>query len=155
MIEQQGRVMAVKNRQAEIRLGGTAGCARCDAGKGCGAGIFGRLLKRKPVTFSLENTIDAKQDQPVMVGIPEALFLRLVARIYLYPLLAGIVGAGFGYYFSVLAGTGPIFSDLITLLSGLASGIPVLIWSGRTPGEFSGSIIVHLLRVIEFPETST
>jgi len=153
MIEQQGRVVAVKEGMAEIRLGGTAGCARCDAGKGCGAGVFGRLLKRRPVTISLDNTVDAGEGQPVMVGIPEAMFLRLAARLYLYPLLAGIGGAIVGYYFSTLGNVGPVGADLITLVSGLTSGIAVLKWSGKSESEFSGPFTVHLLRVIEFQET--
>jgi sigma-E factor negative regulatory protein RseC len=152
LIEQQGRVVAVKDGLADVRLGGTTGCASCDAGKGCGAGVFGRLLKRKPVTVSLENTVDARQGQPVVVGIPETLFLRLVARLYLYPLLAGIGGAVMGYYLSALSDVGSVGADIITLMSGLASGIAVLIWSGTCAREFSGSVVVHLLRVSEFQE---
>jgi sigma-E factor negative regulatory protein RseC len=153
MIEQQGRVVKVRNGLAEVHLGGTTGCASCDAGRGCGAGIFGRLLKRKPVVLSLENTIDAKQDQPVMVGIPESVFLRLVTRLYLYPLLAGIAGAAAGYYYSVLGDFGSGSADMVTLLSGLVSGVTVLIWSGRGAREFPGRIIVHLLRVVEIQES--
>ena len=153
MIEQQGRVVAVDQGMAEVRLGGTVGCARCDAGKGCGAGVFGRLLKRRPVTIRLDNTVDAGQGQPVMVGIPETLFLRLAARLYLYPLLAGIGGAAVGYHVSTLGNLGPVAADLITLVSGLTSGIAVLKWSGKNESEFSGPFIVHLLRVVEFQET--
>lgn len=153
MIEQQGRVVTVRNGLAEIRLGGTTGCASCDAGRGCGAGVFGRLLKRKPVVLSLENTVDARVDQPVMVGIPESVFLRLITRLYLYPLLAGIAGAAAGYYFSVLGNAGSGSADLFTLLGGLVSGVTVLIWSGRGAREFPGRIIVHLLRVVEIQET--
>jgi sigma-E factor negative regulatory protein RseC len=153
MIEQQGRVVAVKEGMAEIRLGGVTGCARCDAGQGCGAGVFGRLLKRRPVTISLDNTVNAAHGQPVMVGIPESLFLRFAARLYLYPLLAGIGGAAAGYYFSTLGNVGPVGADLITLAGGLTSGIVALKWSGKSESEFSGPFIVHLLRVIEFQET--
>ena len=154
MIEQQGRVLTVKDGIADVRLGGAAGCARCDAGKGCGAGVFGRLLKRKPVTVSLDNTVDAGPGQPVMVGIAEVMFLRLAARLYLYPLLAGIAGAAVGYSFSALADVGPVAADLITLVSGLSCGIAVLKWSGKSESEFSGSFMVHLLRVIEIQENS-
>ena len=153
MIEQQGRVLSVSNGLAEVRLGGTTGCASCDAGRGCGAGIFGRLLKRKPVVLSIENTVDARKDQPVMVGIPESVFLRLVTRLYLFPLLAGIAGASAGYYFSTLGRFSSGSADLFTLLGGLVSGVTVLIWSGRSAREFPGRIIVHLLRVVEIQET--
>jgi sigma-E factor negative regulatory protein RseC len=153
MIEQQGRVLAVRNGLADIRLGGTTGCARCDAGRGCGAGIFGRLLKRSPVVLSLENTVDARQDQPVIVGIPETAFLQLVSRLYLYPLLAGIAGAAAGFYISTLGNFSTGNADLVTLLGGVVSGAIILVWSGRSAREFPGKFIVHLLRVIEIQET--
>ena len=152
MIEQQGKVVAVANGKASVRLGGNSGCASCDAGRGCGAGVFGRLLKRKPVILELENRVNAEQGQPVMVGIPEALFLRMIARLYLYPLLAAIAGAAFGYYLSVLGESGPVSSDMITLLCGLTGGAAVILWSRNDSMEFPGSFIVHLLRIIETRE---
>ena len=149
MIEQQGKVVAVANDRASVRLGGTSGCSSCDAGRGCGAGIFGRLLKRKPITLQFENRINAEQGQPVMVGIPETLFLRMIARLYLYPLLAGIAGAALGYYLSVLGGLSPVSSDMTTLMCGLAGGAAVLLWNRNNSMEFPESFIVHLLRIIE------
>ena len=149
MIEQQGKVVAVANGKACIRLGGASGCPSCDAGRGCGAGVFGRLLKRKPVILELENRVNAQPGQPVMVGIPEALFLRMIARLYLYPLLAAIAGAAFGYYLSVLAESGPVSSDMIILLSGLTGGAAVVLWTRNGSREFPDSFIVHLLRIIE------
>ena len=149
MIEQQGKVVAVANGKACVRLGGASGCTSCDAGRGCGAGVFGRLLKRKPVILELENRVNAQQGQPVMVGIPEALFLRMIARVYLYPLLAAIAGTAFGYYLSVLAESGPVSSDFITLLGGLTGGSAVILWNRKESREFPDSIIVHLLRIIE------
>ena len=155
MIEQQGRVVAVIDGKAQVRLGGTSGCAKCDAGRGCGAGIFGRLLRRKPVTLDLDNTLNAGPGQPVLVGLPESLFLRLVARLYLLPLLAGLAGAGLGHYISTLGQLAGVRLDVITLLCGLASGAVTMIWINRNAVEFSGSVMVHLLRIIEFEEHET
>jgi sigma-E factor negative regulatory protein RseC len=149
VIEQQGRVVNVQDGFAAIRLGGTGGCASCDAGKGCGAGVFGRLLKRSPMTVNLENTVNARQNQPVLVGIPESLFLKLVARFYLYPLLAGLAGAGAGNYLASQANLGAATVDLFTLLCGLVSGMLILIRLRTNPREFRASNMVHLLRVIE------
>jgi sigma-E factor negative regulatory protein RseC len=149
MIEQQGKVVAVANGRACVRLGGVSGCSSCDAGRGCGAGVFGRLLKRKPVTLEFENRINAEQGQPVVVGIPETLFLRMIARLYLYPLLAGIAGAALGHYLSVLGSLGPLSSDMTTLMCGLAGGALVLLWNRNYSREFPESFIVHLLRIIE------
>ena len=96
MIEQQGLIVAVSGGTASVRLGGKSACTACNAGKGCGAGIFGRLLKRKPVVLELKNGPGARVGQSVMVGLPETLFLRLVFKFYLFPLLAGLAGAASG-----------------------------------------------------------
>lgn len=149
MIEQQGKVVAVANGRASVLLGGTSGCSSCDAGKGCGAGVFGRWLKRSPVTLELENCINAGQGQPVIVGIPEALYLRLIFRLYLFPLLAALAGAACGYYLSVVISAAPVGTDTITLLCGLAGGTAVM-WRNRNDSrEFPESFIVHLLRIVE------
>ena len=149
MIEQQGRVVAVADGKAWVRLGGSSGCSSCDAGRGCGAGVFGRLLKRRPVDLELNNRVNAELGQPVMVGIPEALFLRLIARLYFLPLLAAIAGAAIGYYLSMLGGSSQVNSDMITLLGGLAGGAIMIFWSRNGSSEFPESIVVHLLRIKE------
>lgn len=148
MIEQQGKVVAESNGQVKVRLGGQSGCTACDAGKGCGAGIFGRLLNRKPLLLEFENTIGAVCDQAVMVGLPEKLFLRLVSRLYLAPLLAGLAGAVVGHYFSVNVEAGRAAADAVTLAGALVAGGFVLRHYRRKPLEFSGVSAVHLLRVV-------
>ena len=153
MIEQQGKVVAVSNGRASVRLGGSSGCPNCDAGKGCGAGVFGRLLKRRPVVLELENRVNALRGQPVMVGIPESLFLRLISKLYLYPLLAAMVGAIIAYSLSSSLGWNTVSSDLTTLAGGLAGGATVILWNKSDAREFPQSIIVHLLRIIEIQES--
>ncbi len=153
MIEQQGKVVGVTGDTACIRLGGSQGCPACDAGRGCGAGLFGRLLKNRPVELQLENQHDARPGQAVMVGIPEALFIRLVARLYFYPLLAGLAGAGMGHYLSLVMDLGPLGSDVSALVCGILSGAAVIVWNKARSGEFPGAAIVHLLRIIESQKT--
>ena len=97
MIEQQGVVVTSDERRVSVRLGGRSGCSACDAGRGCGAGVFGRLLQKRPVTLSFDNHLRARPGQAVLVGVPEKLFLALVLRFYLYPLLGGLAGATVGF----------------------------------------------------------
>jgi sigma-E factor negative regulatory protein RseC len=153
MIEQQGLVVAVSGETASVRLGGKPACAACNAGKGCGAGIFGRLLKRKPVVLELQNGPGARVGQSVMVGLSETLFLHLVFKFYLFPLLAGLAGAAIGHYISVMLEVDSAASDGLTLLGAVLAGAFALMWnrqgSGKPPGEFPRNITVHLLRVVE------
>jgi sigma-E factor negative regulatory protein RseC len=153
MIEQQGLVVAVSGDFASVRLGGKSTCAACNAGKGCGAGIFGRLLKRKPVLLELQNGPGARVGQPVMVGLSETLFLRLVFNFYLFPLLAGLAGAAIGHYVSVKLQVDSAASDGMALLGAVLGGALALMWNrqgnNKPPGEFQRKITVHLLRVVE------
>lgn len=155
MIEQQGKVVGVANGLASVRLGGRSSCALCDAGKGCGAGIFGRMLKRKPVTLQLENRVNAVSGQAVMVGIPESLYLRLLGRLYLLPLLTGLLCAAIGHYISYRVVAGPLASDMLALLSGLAGAAAVTWWRRDDAMEFPERFIVHLLRILEFDQPDT
>lgn len=153
MIEQQGRVVGVARGKVSVRLGGSSGCARCDAGKGCGAGIFGRLLKRRPVVLEIDNEVDATEGQAVVVGIPEALFLRLIGRLYLLPILAGLSGAAVGHYLARSMALGAAAVDLVTLMAACALGAVAVLRNRAISTEFPQTNIVHLLRVIEFRKT--
>ena len=104
MIEQQGRVTQQHGEWVGVRIGAASGCPACDLGKGCGAGVFGRLLRRRPVQLQLHNVIGAQPGQAVTVGIPERLFVQLVCVLYLFPLLAALAGMAIGHYLGIRAG---------------------------------------------------
>jgi len=149
MIEQQGVVVASSGGRAQVRLGGRSGCAACDAGRGCGAGVFGRLLRRRPVVLSLENGLDAGQGQAVVVGLPESWFLTLVTRFYLYPLLAGLVGAALGHYVGVRFEAARAVGDAAALLGAVLAGTAAVRQNRKWSAEFSDLVNVHLLRVVD------
>lgn len=148
MIEQQGRVTAVSGTRVRVRMGGTSGCTACDAGRGCGAGIFGRLLQRRPVELDFENHVGAGIGQAVMVGLPEALFLRLVLRLYLLPLLAGLAGAVAGHYLVYRTGLQGAAVDLGALAAGLVAAWLVISRIGKNATELTNDPAVHLLRIV-------
>lgn len=153
MIEQQGQVVDLNGATARVRLGGSSGCPACDAGKGCGAGIFGRLLQRRPVVLELDNEVQAVRGQAVIVGLPESLFLGLVARLYLAPLLAALGAAAAAHYLGEKTGLSPALSDLLTLVGAVAGAAAVLWRNARSSREFKSKLVVHLLRVIEANES--
>ena len=147
MLEQQGQVVAVSGKLASVRLGGSSSCSACDAGRGCGAGIFARLFKRRPATLDLVNELDARVGQAVMVGLPESLFLFLVFRLYLLPLLIGLAGMFIGHYISLRLNAQAMFSDGATLLGGIAGGSIAILLNRKVPIEFSRKSSVHLLHI--------
>ena len=136
MIEQQGVVVASRSGRAQVRLGGRSGCTACDAGRGCGAGIFGRLLRRRPLVLTLDDALGVSPGQAVMVGLPESWFLTLVTRFYLYPLLAGLVGAMLGHYVSDKFEAVMAVKDAAALLGAVLAGTAAV--RNRKAGDTSG-----------------
>ena len=152
MIEQQGRVVEVNGDRADISVGATTGCTACESGKGCGAGIFGRLWRRKQVVLTTENTIFARPGQSVIVGIPEQAFLRLVSRLYFLPLLAALAGGFAGQWipewidFTWISRSAA--RDLGAML-GAALLCGLALWSVRfLPPPQTGDFTVKLLRLV-------
>ena len=132
-----------------IELGAVTGCSACDAGKGCGAGVFGRLLTRKPVVMEFENTIGARAGQGIVVGLPESMYLSLALRLYLFPLLAAVIGAIVGHALATRAGAGGFAVDFSALFAALLAAAGVVMHTRRRHVELSGGNAVHLLRTVE------
>ncbi|MEJ2400843.1 MAG: SoxR reducing system RseC family protein [Xanthomonadales bacterium] len=148
MIEQQGRVTGAAGSQVRVRLGGTSGCTTCDAGRGCGAGVFGRLLQRRPVELEFDNDLGAKPGQAVMVGLPESLFLALTLRFYLLPLLAGLAGAVAGHGLASWSGLAGAGLDFAAACGGLLLAAVMLAVNRRRRMEFLPDRAVKLLRIV-------
>jgi sigma-E factor negative regulatory protein RseC len=149
MIEQQGRVVSVAHGRVSVRLGGSSACATCDAGKGCGAGVFGRLLRRKPIVLDFADELHSRVGQGVVVGLPESLLLRLVLRFYLLPLLAGLAGAALGHYLAVRIGATGAMIDGVAATGAILAGLGALIGARLRVGEFLPENAVHLLRHVD------
>lgn len=149
MIEQQGQAVHEARGRVTVRLGGTSGCARCAAGRGCGAGVFGKLLRRRAVELQFDNHVGARSGQAVIVGISEALFLGLALKFYLAPLLSGLAGAAIGHYLGEVLGAGTAGRDALALLAAVMAGAAALRWTRNRPGEFLPGSAVHLLRVAD------
>ncbi|NIP19089.1 MAG: hypothetical protein GWM87_13730 [Xanthomonadales bacterium] len=118
--------MQVGHGSARVSVGGQGGCTACDAGRGCGAGLFGRLLRRKPFELELPNKVGATAGQAVTLGMPESLFMRLVLRLYGWPLLAALTGGWLGYLGGQYLQYGRLATDALTLL-GMAGAAALVI----------------------------
>jgi hypothetical protein len=81
--------------------------------------------------------------------LPETTFLQLVFRVYLLPLIAGLAGAVFGHYLSVLNQAGPVITDGSALLGGLMAAAIAMTWNRKWNREFPRKNAVHLLRGVE------
>jgi sigma-E factor negative regulatory protein RseC len=98
MIEQNVQVVRCLNERLWVRMGSQAGCTACDNGQGCGAGLFAKLLQRKPLVIELDrNGLDVEAGQMVTLAFPEQVYLKLVLASYGWPLLSALAGAFAGH----------------------------------------------------------
>lgn len=120
MIEQNVQVLRCNDKQLWVRMGSQSGCAACDNGKGCSAGLFAKLIQRKPVILELaRNDIKVEAGQMLTLALPESLYLKWVVAAYGWPLLAALAGALAGYGVGASFQFRPGFIDAVTLSGGL------------------------------------
>lgn len=123
MIEQNVQVVRCQGDRLWVRLGSQSGCTACDNGNGCGAGLFARLLQRKPVVLELKrNDLSVEEGQMLTLAFPEQVYLKLVFASYGWPLLAALAGAFAGNALGVWLQLGLAAVDVLTLFAGLLAG---------------------------------
>jgi len=123
MIEQNVQVVRCQDQRVWVRLGSQTGCTACDNGNGCGAGVFAKLLQRKPVIMELaRNDMDVEPGQMVTLAFSEQVYLRLVFASYGWPLLAALAGAFAGHGLGTWLQLGPGLIDASALFGGVLAG---------------------------------
>ena len=123
MIEQNVQVLRCAEEQIWVRMGSQSGCTACDSGNGCGAGVFAKLLQRKPAIIELpRQQVDVKPGQMVTLAFPEQVYLKMVLAYYGWPLVVALMGAAAAYGFGTWLQLGMVTLDVITLLGGLLAG---------------------------------
>jgi sigma-E factor negative regulatory protein RseC len=153
MIEQNVQVVRCQGERMWVRMGSQTGCTACDNGNGCGAGVFAKLLQRKPVIMELaRNDASIKPGQMVTLAFPEKVYLKLVFAYYGWPLLAALAGAFAGYGLGVWLQVGAEFIDAGTLVGGLlAGGLVMRILRKRNN---AAAILKSLHTTVYFPSTT-
>ena len=120
MIEQNVQVLRCDRESLWVRMGTQSGCTACDNGKGCGAGLFAKLIQRKPVILKLaRNEIRVEAGQMLTLAFPEQLYMKLVLVSYGWPLMAAIAGALAGYSLAAWAGLQVVAIDAAALTGGV------------------------------------
>jgi len=122
MIEQTAKVLRVDNDNILIEVQRQTACGSCSAKSGCGKTLLDNVFKTQPMQVELLNTLGAKENDNVIVGLDESGFVRASFFLYIIPLLT-MLG------FAMIASE--IFSNSDTELFVVIAGML---------GLFSGSI---------------
>ena len=102
-------------------------------------------MKRNPVELELSNDTGSRAGDAVQLGLSESLFMKLVLRLYGWPLLAGFAGAVAAYRLAVWAGATSGILDLATAAGGATGALMILIFWNRASKPDIGPGDIHLL----------
>lgn len=95
MLETRATVVQLDGYNALVEADHVSSCEQC-SGKGCSSSKLGQLFCSTPRQFQVENSINAKVGDDVLVAVAEGVVLRGIGLAYLLPLLLLLAGAALG-----------------------------------------------------------
>ena len=121
----QGRVLSIHRddtrSHAVVEVVAAVRCARCAAGKGCGAGILGGDEKLRRLEVLIRPGIHLEEGDQVAIDLAPNNLLRASFIVYGWPLLGAVAGAA-GAWLSGLGDLGAAIAALAGVGAGLLAG---------------------------------
>ena len=122
MFTHSGRIVAVDDRHVRVCVTPRPGCARCEAGQGCGGGLFGRLVSRGESELTVRRPSGrVAPGDAVRIGVPARSLVRASIVVYGLPLVGLLVGSAAGGWLAG-ADAGAIAGGVVGLVSGILAG---------------------------------
>jgi sigma-E factor negative regulatory protein RseC len=106
--------------RAIIEVDSVVVCARCESGKGCGAGLLGRQSKDRRVEAIVMENLQVKNGDLVSLVLAPRNILHAAVIVYGYPLAGAVSAATIALGMGLDDGYGAIAA-----LTGLGTGIAV------------------------------
>lgn len=124
MIEQSGRVRAVRDGMAEVDVERASSCGSCHANQACGTATIARFFPRRSNRIQAINTACAQVGDKVVIGLDDSALRSASLVVYLWPLLGLIGGAMLGeWYAQTLGGRSGELAAILGGLLGIAGGL--------------------------------
>lgn len=105
MEQATGHVIALESgcatQHAEVEVSAAVACARCAAGRGCGAGLLGASEKTRRVQARIAAGVDVQEGDAVRIELSHRQLLRASWLVYGLPLVAAVIATGMAYFFSL------------------------------------------------------
>jgi len=92
MLEQNAIVLKTEGDQAWVEARESGTCGNCTSG-GCSTRRLADLFGRHERTFPVENILDARSGDHVVIGIPAGALMQSAFRLYGLPLILLLAGA--------------------------------------------------------------
>ena len=103
MEQATGHVIAIESgsatSHAEVEVSAAVACARCAAGRGCGAGLLGASEKNRRVQARIAAGVDVEEGDLVRIELSPQQLLRASWLVYGLPLMAAVIATGMAYFF--------------------------------------------------------
>jgi len=91
MIEESARVLRVDNDTVWVEAIRQSACSSCSAQKGCGHSLLAKAGQQRIEVPVIRNGIDVKENDQVLIGVPEQAVLKSSLLIYGAPLMLMIM----------------------------------------------------------------
>ena len=105
MEQATGHVIALESGSAtlhaEVEVSAAVACARCAAGRGCGAGLLGASEKHRRVQARIAAGVDVQEGDAVRIELSHRQLLRASWLAYGLPLVAAVSATGIAYFFGL------------------------------------------------------
>ena len=113
-----GRIVSIADGQATVSVDAAAICARCAAGKGCGAGLLTGGNRSRLIDVQITPGLNLKAGDEVKLTLAPSHLLRAAIFAYGLPLLGVMVALGLAWYlnetlndrFAVILAIGGLFA---------------------------------------------
>ena len=107
MISEQGIVEEIRRNTAIIKVVRSGSCKHCSEKDSCSVAERNMLIEVK-------NSLNAKEGDMVEVSVPEGTFMKLSLMVYIFPVVALMIGAFLGSFLSMQLNTDPSATAAIT-----------------------------------------
>ncbi|MBT9613232.1 MAG: SoxR reducing system RseC family protein [Burkholderiales bacterium] len=126
MLESQALVVKIEHgaTYVEAQAGGSCGSGNCST-SACSTAVLTRIFSQQPKALRVNNPIEAKVGEQVMLGLEEGAFLKSAFLAYLLPLVALIMGAMIGLWLAGPAGARDLYAGLGGLAGLIASAFGI------------------------------
>lgn len=129
MIEKQALVIAVEQGFVVLQTSGVSACGNCASKSGCGSSTLVSNVRSTGPEIRLATTLNIDVGDTVVLGIYELALIKGVMLLYLFPLLAMLIGGIVGDYGSRVFGVEHEFLTITLGIVGLASAVAVTRYS--------------------------
>ena len=145
MLETRAIVVRIDGQHAVVQADQINGCEQCK-GKGCGTGKLAGLFCSKPRHFQVNNPINARIDDEVIISVAEGAVLHGIGLVYFVPLLLLVMGAVLGDLWAAQPEQHDAYAAT-GALSGLIAGFIIAKWvSKRQAGRRFQPYIARIWR---------